>query len=519
MRFQDWPSLRLVIPLIAGIIISDTIDDTHTVVTVSVALLSGTFALTILSFLYSDRLATLYGAGLSLSFMCIGALLYSVQQQRVHVNWPAAAATHQGMVTEYPLERERSYRLDLTLQDSPFQGRKIYLYVPKDSAAAALEPGEHILFHGVVNEPSNQGTPDFDYRAYLYRHGISGTLWVPQNHWRKTISAAAEPFSTRTARLRHRMFEKYREWGLESDALAVVSAVSLGIKRELDQELKQKYSTSGASHVLAVSGLHVGIMCVFLYFMLPAFLFPKRWVREMTVMLIMWGYAVIIGLPLSITRSLIMFTLLALCRALRRDSSSVNTLALAALVMLICNPGAVYDMGFQLSFLAVLFILILEPEIASLVEPATAPGRYIRDLTAVSIAAQIGTAPIIIYSFSNFSTYFLITNLMIVPLMFLTVCLSMSLWVAGWIAPLRWGVVRLLTLLVSVENRCLDRIVSLPHSRLDISIDKPLTVWAIYAVVLLLYLWLKERRTRRLVQALACIAAASVAATIQCFVV
>ena len=123
------------------------------------------------------------------------------------------------------------------------------------------------------------------------------------------------------------------------------------------------------------------------------------------------------------------------------------------------------------------------------------------------------------YSFSNFSTYFLITNLMIVPLMFLTVCLSMSLWVAGWIAPLRWGMVRLLTLLVSVENRCLDRIVSLPHSRLDISIDKPLTVWAIYAVVLLLYLWLKERRTRRLVQALACIAAASVAATIQCFVV
>ena len=519
MRFQDWPSLRLVIPLIAGIIISDTIDDTHIVVTVSAALISGTFALTILSFLYSDRLATLYGAGLSLSFMCIGALLYSVQMQRVRVHWPVAAATHQGMLAEYPLERERSYRLDLVIQESPYQGKKIYLYVPKDSAAAALVPGEHILFNGVVREPSNEGTPDFDYRAYLYRHGISGTTWVPQDHWRKTTCAAAAPFFTRTARLRHRMLDKYREWGLEADALAVVSAVSLGIKRELDQELKQKYSTSGASHVLAVSGLHVGIMCAFLYFLLPAVLFPKRGVREFLVMAIMWGYAIIIGLPLSITRSLIMFTFLALCRVLHRDSSSINTLALAALVMLICNPGAVFDMGFQLSFLAVLFILILEPEIASLVNPVTVAGCYIRDLIAVSIAAQIGTAPIIMYSFSNFSTYFLLTNLMIVPLMFLTVCLSMSLWAVGWIAPLRWGVVKLLTQLVSVENRCLDGIVSLPHSRLDISIDKPLTVWAIYAVVLLLYLWLKERRTRRLVQALACIAAASVAATIQCFVI
>lgn len=315
------------------------------------------------------------------------------------------------------------------------------------------------------------------------------------------------------------MMEKYREWGLQGDVLAVVSAVTLGVKRDLDQGLKQMYSISGASHVLAVSGLHVGIMCAFLYFILPAFLFPWRWVRDIVVMAVMWSYAIMIGLPLSITRSLIMFTMLTLCKVMYRDTSAVNTLSLAALILLVCNPSALFDLGFQLSFLAVLFILLLEPGLASLVKPRTVAGTYLRDLMAVSIAAQIGTVPVIMYNFSNFSTYFLITNLIVVPVMFITVSLSMMLWVIGWIEPLRLFAVRILGLLVKTQSFCLGRIVELPNSRLDISIDNPLTVWVIYAVILLVFLWIRERRAHRLVQALACIAVHCVAAAVRGFVV
>ena len=519
MRFQDWPSLRLVIPLIAGIIISDTIDDTHTVITVSAALLCSALVVVILSFIYNDRLAVLYGAGLSLCFACIGSMLYALHSRQVMVEWKPGPATHKGMLIEYPYERARSYRLDLVLEDSPYTDIKIYLYVPKDSLSAALVPGEHIVFNGTVNKPSNDGTPDLDYAAYLYRHGISGTLWVPADRWRRTASALNLPFRAKAARTRRIMYDKYKEWGLKGNVLAVVAAVSLGIKRELDQGLKQMYSTSGASHVLAVAGLHVGIMCAFLYFMMPAFLFKRRWIRDVIVMTVMWGYAVMIGLPLSITRSLIMFSMLALCKVLHRDSSGINTLSLAALVILMCNPAALFDLGFQLSFLAVLFILLLEPEFSALVKPRTAVGTYIRDLISVSIAAQIGTAPVIMYNFANFSTYFLVTNLVIVPLMFLTVCMSMTLWVVGWIEPLRWVTVKCLSGLVGIQNACLEKIVGLPHSRMDISIDNPLTVWTIYAVILLVFLWIKERRTHRLVQALACIAVQCIAVTIQSFVV
>ena len=519
MRFQDWPSLRLVIPLIAGILISDTIDNTHAVITVSAALLLCALAITVFSFIYGDRLAVLFGAGLSFSFACTGALLYAYREQAVKVEWGAGLAEHQGMLTDYPYERARSYRIDLTLEDNPYQGKQIYLYVPKDSAAVALVPGDHIRFYGTVNKPSSQGTPDFDYSAYLYRHGISGTLWVPASHWRSIKVDSDTPFRVKTAKIRHRMMDKYREWGLQGDVLAVVSAVTLGVKRDLDQGLKQMYSISGASHVLAVSGLHVGIMCAFLYFILPAFLFPWRGVRDTIVMAVMWSYAIVIGLPLSITRSLIMFTMLTLSKVMYRDTSAVNTLSLAALILIVCNPASLFDLGFQLSFLAVLFILLLEPGLASLVSPRTVTGTYIRDLIAVSIAAQTGTAPVIMYNFSNFSTYFLITNLIVVPVMFITVSLSMTLWVVGWIEPLRWVTVRILGLLVKAQGFCLGRIVELPHSRLDISIDNPLTVWVIYAVILLVFLWIRERRARRLVQALACIALHCLVAAVRGFVV
>ena len=520
MRLSDWPSLRLVIPLIAGILISDTIGNTRAVVTVWSALLSGAVVLTLLSFLYGGRTARLFGAGLSLSFLCVGSLLYSVQSGRVRVEWPAQVATHQGMLTDYPLERARSFRLDLILEDSAFIGNKIILYVPKDSVVTGLEPGQSVLFYGRIEKPSNDGTPDFDYASYLYRHGISGTLWVRQNHWHKSVPAGRVPLRVRAVKIRRKMYEKYKEWGLEGNTLAVVSAVTLGNKRDIDQGLKEVYSSSGASHVLAVSGLHVGIMCAFLYFLLPAGLFRRsRWLRECIVAVVMWIYAFAIGLPLSITRSLIMFTMLAFCKVIHRDSSSVNTLAFAALVILLASPAVLFDVGFQLSFLAVFFILVLEPWLRGMVRTRTVFGRYIWGIISVSIAAQIGTAPVVMYSFSGFSTYFLLTNLIVIPLMFLTVCLSMTLWAAGWVPLLRGFVVKGLTLLVETINGGLQRIVDLPHSRLTVSIEKPFTVWVIYAVIILVFLWLKEKRSHRLVEALACIAAGTIVAAIENFAV
>ena len=468
---------------------------------------------------YSDRRPRLSGFCLSLSFALAGAFSYMTRMDKVMVEWPGRYAVYHGVIDSYPIERERTYRVDVTLTDSLYRGCNIYLYLPKDSAAQSLLLGQTIVFDGKINKPSSEGA-GFDYASYLLSHGISGTLRVQAKDWHSAPPDGPLSLKNRCIRFRRSIIGKYREWGLQGNALAVVSAVSLGEKKQLSDGLRQVYSTSGVSHVLAVSGLHVGIMCWFLYLLFPSFLFRNRmWLRESVVMGILWAYAFAIGLPVSITRALIMFSIVAACRAMKRESSVLNSLGLAALLMLVADPSAIFDMSFQLSFSAVLFIVILTPQLLELIHPRDFISRYVWRVSVLSLSAQIGTAPIIMYHFSNFSTYVLLANLFVVPVMFVIVALSMSLWITGWIPPLRDITVDSLIWMTDTLTSALTRITELPYSNLELSISRWWDIIFFYAVVILIMLWIKEARSRRLVQALACIAAASVLGLVQNFVV
>ena len=518
MRFQDWPSLRLVIPLIAGIIISDTILNTLSEVPVW-CVLAFVPVLTALTLIYSDRHPSLSGLCLSLSFLLTGASLYLIQMRQVRVEWPERWMVYHGTVNTYPAERERTYRLELTLTDSLYHDRNIYLYLPKDSAARAVEPGQMIVFDGKINKPSSEGA-GFDYASFLLSYGISGTLRVQSKDWAVIPASGRLGLKARCVRFRHSIIDKYREWGLRGNALAVASAVTLGEKKELSDGLKEVYSTSGVSHVLAVSGLHVGIMCWFLYLLLPSFLFRRvGWLRELIVMGLLWAYAFAIGLPVSITRSLIMFSVVAVCRAVNRENSALNSLGIAALLMIVANPSAVFDMSFQLSFSAVLFIVLFTPLFLEIYKSRTFIGRYFWRVTALSLAAQIGTAPIIMYHFSKFSTYVLAANLFVVPVMFLVVALAMSLWLTGWFPAVRELTVNVLTWLIDALTSVLTRITALPYSNLELSIERGWTLVAVYAVIILVYMWIKDGRSHHLVQALWCIAAACILGVFQNFAV
>lgn len=518
MKLSDWPSIRLVIPLVAGIFISDTIENTRAQVSVWCALsIVGLLSVTVL--LYSDRRPRLAGLCLSLSFVMAGIASFRNQMDRVRVDWPDRYSVYHGMITSYPLERERSYRLEVTLQDSLYRGRNIYLYVVKDSAVSQLEPGQTIVFEGLVNKPSSEGA-GFDYESYLLSHGISGTLRVRTKDWQIADDGSRGNLKTRSVRLRRNVIRKYQEWGLDGNALAVASAVSLGEKRALSDDLREVYSASGVSHVLAVSGLHVGIMCWFLYLLLPSFMFGKRvWIRESIVMCILWTYCFLIGSPVSITRTLIMFSIVSVCRAANRESSALNSLGVAALIMLAIHPSYLFDMSFQLSYCAVLFIVILTPSLLDLYKPRTPPGRYIWRVTVLSVSAQIGTVPIVMYHFSGVSTYVLLANLFVIPAMFVIVSLSMSLWIVGWIAPVREVVVRILTWMVDTMTSLLERVAALPYSHLEMSLSNVWGIFSYYAVVIFVLLWYRESRTRNLVYALASIAVACVLDVFQFFVV
>ena len=189
------------------------------------------------------------------------------------------------------------------------------------------------------------------------------------------------------------------------------------------------------------------------------------------------------------------------------------------MVILLIKPQSLFDIGFQLSFSAVLGILLFEPLLHGLVKTRTSAGEYVWGIICVSLAAQIGTVPLVMYSFGTFSTYFLITNLLVIPIMFLVVCLSMMIWAVGWFEMPRILTVKLLTFLTDFENACLERIVSLPDSVINMEFDSPLQVWAVYMVILSVWLWIKEKRSARLVHGLIGLAAVEMLLTVQNFAV
>ncbi len=496
--------MRLVIPFIGGILISDTVVYTGNQTRLILCILIPVLFLTFIFFAYFNRLSRLYGLSLSLSFFLTGAFAYDLHVSRVTVKWPTEISDYMGFLTDWPYERAASYRLDLTLTGRDYSGVRIFLYVPKDSTVKKLIPGETVLFRGAISEPDSDSIVGFDYSKFLYRHGVSGTLWVNSSYWKSVPGEKCGGVRTRAAVLRRSMFERYQEWGLEGNHLALVSAVSLGYKRELDERVRELYATSGGSHLLAVSGLHVGIIYSFLYFLFPFFLNRRSllWLRELIVICIMWGFAFITGMPDSIIRSVIMFSLLSVSKVTGRNSSSVNTLGFAALVMLVANPASLFDIGFRLSFCAVLSILLFEPLISSFIKMRTIVGNQLKDYLSLSIAAQIGTAPMVIYSFTGFPTYFMLTNIISVPIMSLIIVLSISLWSFSWLVPMRNLIVESLSILSNLQDRILSYIITLPHSRIDVSIDALWKVWALYGVIIFVYCWLKAGKTTFFVKAL-----------------
>ena len=203
----------------------------------------------------------------------------------------------------------------------------------------------------------------------------------------------------------------------DGDEYAVLAAMTLGDKSAMTQELRDVYAVSGASHVLALSGLHLGII----YMLLSLLVVGRRFrvVTQLLAVAAIWAFVLLVGLPASVVRSAVMISAYALVSLAGHRRMSLNALALAALCILLVNPDSLFDVGFQLSFTAMLAILLLLP----LVDKQRIQRflfdrpllRWLWGLTTVSLAAQVGVAPLIAYYFGRFSTYFLLTNLIVIP--------------------------------------------------------------------------------------------------------
>lgn len=294
------------------------------------------------------------------------------------------------------------------------------------------------------------------------------------------------------------LYQRLANAGLADDELATVGALTLGYKEDLEPELKRHFQASGAAHVLAVSGLHTGIIYGLLLWLLTLGgrfkpLYENRWGRSTISLIIitaMWGYAWLTGMTPSVVRAVLMVTIFEIGRMAYRQAFSLNTIAAAAVIILLIHPSDLWNISFQLSFAATFSIVAVAGTIRyfDLLRSRSLVFRklmtYIIGILIVSLAAQLGTIPITAFYFKQMSVYFLLTNLIVLPLASILVPLGLTTIALGGcglgtvIGKATWGVAWLM-------NHSVEWIESLPGCTVLMHVNGWMI--AVYYVLLMLF--------------------------------
>ena len=508
------PFLRFLIPAISGILFCKYISPSLNFFFVGLLGL----IIILISFFVSKKedyaFRWLFGAGLMLFLFALEIQYYQYRDEQVSCNFPQINTFYIGEVLDLPQQKKRSVACEVQLT-YPVD-RKVMLYLESDSNSQHLEPGEEILVWANIQPFKNIGNPDeFDYEIFMHNKGFSGSAYVSALNCVKT-GRYSNSIRAKALRVRAKVLGVYKSFDLNDDSYSFLSAITLGYKADLSDNLKDAFRASGTSHVLAVSGLHVGIVYIII---ISFFSFlgkrGKTFVlKQVLVLLCLWGYVFITGMPVSVIRAAIMLSLVSVASILNREGFTYNTLAVAAYFILIINPFYLFDVGFQLSFAAVLSILFFQPKLSKLFIPKTKVVDYAWSLFTVSLAAQLGVFPLVLYYFGTFPTYFFITNLLVLPFIAIIIYSAVLLTLLSLLSFLNLGFIQIIYNVIVVFIQILIKAVlqivyffeSLPLSELEGYHISVLQVVLIFAIIISLSLFILHKRANQLIALLATVA-------------
>lgn len=351
------------------------------------------------------------------------------------LNHHERVSAYRAVITRFPEEKARSWKIEGRVT-SVYSGKwvarsaNVTLYFSKEDFPQPFRYGEVMLIKGQPQEPPAPSNPgEFDYREYLRLRNIYHQHFISGGGALKVDDAPPSLFMDLAYKGRRWAEETLKTYIEGPRQQAIASALVLGVTDGLDDELLNAYSATGSMHILAVSGLHISILYfILLWILSPLNKLPKgRWMIALISLATLWLYAFVTGLPPSVLRAVGMFSFLAIARPWAKSTNVYNTLAVSAFCLLIFDPFLVRSVGFQLSYLAVLGIVYIYPRILRLWEPDHWLTIEVWKLSAVSIAAQIATFPLGLLYFHQFPNYFLLSNLLVVPLSFVVLILGLIL--------------------------------------------------------------------------------------------
>ncbi|MCQ2252773.1 MAG: ComEC family competence protein [Bacteroidales bacterium] len=432
-----------------------------------------------------------------------------------------------GVVSAPMEEKAKSYKTRIQLWDSTqnANGPEIVAYFAKDSLNKIPEFGDFVAFFSNVKYIENAGNPlEFNYKEYMQYQGIYCSAYIKTDEYEILEPGFRKGLMYWGNKIRTHLIEIYHATGISGQQLAILEALTLGYKNDLDNETVKAFQTSGAMHILAVSGLHTGIiMLIMTFIMRPLGNGRKaRIMRSVIIIGSLWLFAAVTGFSNSVCRSALMFSLVTFGQSLKRRVSTFSTLSFSAVVLLSINPMLIFNVGFGLSYLAVVSIICIMP----LLEPLQPNIDWIRDnklknsiltiakyiigIMLVSVAAQIGTNVLSIKTFNLFPVYFLITNLAVIPLSYCVMVTAIITLATSACGPLFSISTWLLKLWLSWLTNSVQWIESLPMSSVDDIFITSHMALALYGATTLFVIWIYYKKITYLKAALMFLIASSI---------
>lgn len=517
MKVFQFPLARITIAFIAGILLAYFLKPIPPIVFVFLAATAIIFIKKYYSSKTNTKSQLRFGIATYLLAFSIG-----ITTQTVHTD-----SNQQSNYTHYKNIFQKNHTFTLTLREklksSAFNERyiallnsidnekatgRILLNISKDSTRYSFAVGSQLKINALLYKNTSQKNPNqFAYQKYLENKQIYAQLYAEPNEI-QVNSEIDKDIWYYTAKLRTQIIQNLEKSNFSNKELNVAVALIMGQQQDIDSETIQDYQYAGAVHILSVSGLHIGFILLFVTFLLKPFSNTKKgtFIKLLIILACLFLFGILAGLAPSVVRSITMFSFVAIGQYLRRSVNIYHTLLVSILLILLFQPSFLFDVGFQLSYVALFFIVWLQPLLSNLWHPKNKILSYFWDILTVSFAAQIGTLPLSIYYFHQFPGLFFVTNIIVIPFLSIIMgvgCLVMVFAAFNWVP---FYPAKILEISIYYLDKIIGWIASLEQFIIkDIPLNTPL-LFSSYLVIITTIIAFQQKHFKNLVWVLIAIA-------------